>query len=213
MREPEVLICMIGFSDGSSFSIKTSYLPCGTLVDRDLSGEEEDALRFAASCLRAERSALRLVARAEQTVFGLSRKLKSRGHKADAVQAAVSRLCSLDIVSDDRFATLWLQARLSRKPDSPRRLLAALKGRGIDMTLARQALEAILTLEAESQLLEACLEKRLIKGHVSMRRASIHKASIDKASIDKASTQDLRRILRFEGFSGEAIQLWNENME
>ncbi|MCL2128065.1 MAG: regulatory protein RecX, partial [Treponema sp.] len=78
-------------SDGSLFSFKTCYLPpvcedeslCGPGAEGlEISAAEEEGFRFASSCLRAEKAALRLIARAEQNVFGLARKLEKRGHDA-----------------------------------------------------------------------------------------------------------------------------------
>ncbi|MDR1618170.1 MAG: regulatory protein RecX, partial [Treponema sp.] len=74
----------VELSDGSLFLLRACYLSGHFSGDCFAGGDEisaagEEALRFAAACFRAERAALRLVARAEQTVRGLSRKLERRG--------------------------------------------------------------------------------------------------------------------------------------
>jgi regulatory protein len=166
----------IKLSDGSLFSLRTCYLT-GVLAGggsgenlsgglkhdfadgAEISAGEEAAFRFAATCLRAERAALRLAARAEQTIFGLSRKLKRRGFKAPCVSAVLRRLADLDLVNDRRFAGLWIQARLARRMESPRRLLAGLRGRGIDRDDAEAALKAALNFQTESALLGQYIKK------------------------------------------------------
>lgn len=182
----------IGLSDGSLFSFKCVYLPpeyqslsasgCG----QELSGGEDAALRYAASCYRAERAALRLIARAEQCGFGLSRKLESRGHPASCVWAVIAHLENLDVLSDERFALLWLRSRLGNSA-SPRNLLAALHRRGIDRSAARRALDAALEPEAELALLRRYLRK--------------HRLAQDRY---------LRSALKYEGFSPEVIQTFLE---
>jgi regulatory protein len=156
----------IGLSDGSLFSFNPSYLSPAMQEEnfyvpgKELSAGEDLDLRFAANCFRAERAALRLIARAEQTLAGLSLKLEQRGHTADCVKAAVSYLEKLEIVSDRRFAERWLQSRLNRGAESPRRLLSSLCQRGIDLRIAREACKSVLNFERETLLLGRYIDKR-----------------------------------------------------
>jgi regulatory protein len=183
-------VLKIGLSDGSRLSLKIPYLP-GEYREseryfpgKELSLPEETALRFAAACYRAERVALRLVARAEQTRRGLSLKLQRRGHPGPAAQAVVSRLISLELLSDERYALRWLRSRLSRSGESPLRLFAALRRRGIDTGTAREALGSALDFETETALLEGYLRKR----RPPVRRSA------------------LGRLLKREGFSVRVIE-------
>jgi regulatory protein len=183
----------IGLSDGSLFSIKTSYLSgyqadelC--VLNRELSAEEVTALRFASSCLRCEQVALRLVAHAEQTTYGLSRKLEQRGHGASSVRAVVSHLSELEIVSDHRYAELWLHSRLTWGGDSPRRLNAALCGKGIDRDVASAALKEALSLEKETFLIRRFLEKKRLSAESG------------------EAGRSLKQMLRAEGFSRTALE-------
>ena len=108
----------IGLSDGALFSLKTGYLPEGFVfgdLPQEISEEEAASLRFANACLRTEKAAASLVANAEQTSFGLSRKLESRGHASACVKAVMSLMEASGIVSDERFAGAWVAARLARK--------------------------------------------------------------------------------------------------
>ncbi|GHT64700.1 hypothetical protein FACS1894110_04870 [Spirochaetia bacterium] len=193
----------IELSDGSLFSFKICYLPPVFFDDSryvpgtEISTDEADAFRFAAACLRAEKAALGLVARAEQCVFGLSRKLEKGGHQAACVRAVIDQLTEMKIVDDRRFARLWLQSRLNRRSDTPRKLLAGLCGRGIDRDVAGGALKSVLHFEAERMLLDRYITKnRLLEGE-------------SKAG----GISSLKFTLKREGFSSGVIQRFLEDYD
>jgi SOS response regulatory protein OraA/RecX len=196
-------------SDGSFFSFKTCYLPPvfvdeslytpGTAEGREISAGEEAGFRFAAACLRVERAALRLVARAEQCFFGLSRKLERRGCDSACVRLVLARLAELELVDDCRFARLWLETRLQRA-GSPRRLRAGLHARGIDRNDAAAALQAILDTETDSILLDRFVRKQ--------RRLRRGRGVADQAGGDPF--RSLKFALKNEGFSTAAIQRFLE---
>jgi regulatory protein len=166
VRAAAEVVYRVALSDGSLFSLKNKYVPPEYQIDASfspgkvLSDDGEAALRFAASCYRAERAALRLVARAEQCEFGLSRKLGTRGHEESCVRAALAHLSAQEVVSDDRFAIRWLQSRLNAAGQTPQTLLLGLRRRGIRLETARQALAVVLDLETELVLLRRFLEKQ-----------------------------------------------------
>ena len=108
---------------------------------------------------RAETAALRLIARAEQNIAGLTRKLEKRKVAADVASAVILHLCKLDLLNDSRYARLWLQSRLRRFGQSPRRLLSSLCARGIQLDDARSALKEVLDNDAELAMLEKFAEK------------------------------------------------------
>ena len=190
----------IELSDGSLFSYRISYLPPEMLntqiINPDTAGgmeinaAEEAAFRLASACLRAEKAALRLIARAEQCTPGLVRKLKKRGHESACINAVISRLTELKLLDDRRFAQLWLESRL-RLARSPRRLLSSLCSRGIDRDDGESALKAALDEDTEHALLI-----RFVKRH--SRKA----AGNDNGAV----TRSLKYLLKNEGFSSAAIQ-------
>jgi regulatory protein len=196
----------IELSDGSLFSFRLCYLtdfsgvnPGGVSIDelaggREISAGEEEAFRFAAACLRAERAALRLAARAEQTMMGLSRKLEHRGFDSSSIQPALLRLEALNIINDRRFAALWLQSRLTRRMESPRRLLAGLRSRGICREDAEGALKSVLNFQTESALLRGYIEKF-------------------RPAPGKSGAISLKYHLKGQGFSTEVIQDYWEEQE
>ena len=212
----------IELSDGSSYTFKTCYLPPvfadedffapGSAEGRPLSGAEEDGFRSASACLRAEKAALQLIARAEQSVFGLTRKLKKRRHDPACIQAVIARLCELELLDDRRYARLWLESRINRQASSPWRLLTALRSRGIDRNDADSALKEVLGDEAEFQLLLRYAEK-LNRKHERIRTRD-HTAKTGEqesaAAGRRCDTQALKYQLKSEGFSTSAIQRFFE---
>ena len=193
----------VELSDGSLFSFRNSYLPQeivntfltnDEITNREITAVEEAAFRRASACLRAEKTALRLIARAEQCINGISGKLEKRGHEADCVKAVIERLCSLQLLDDARFARLWIESRL-RLPRSPRRLLIALCSRGIGREDAETALKNILDDEAEYTLL--------------LRFAK--KLSRKKKNLNESDNRTFKYLLKNEGFSSMAIQRFFEH--
>ena len=179
------------FSDGSSIILKQEYLSDGFAPafwesGRDLSPVEEEAFKFAAECYKAEKAALRLIARAEQNSLALTAKLERRGFAAAVVKAVISRLLDRNLLDDARYAELWLRSRLSRKKArSPRWLRISLGKRGIDRNSASIALENTLDPETEYALLSRFVEQTGFPG---------------KKSYSYRKTQ-----LKYEGFSPEAL--------
>jgi regulatory protein len=153
---------------------------------RELSAQEEEALQFASSCYRAEKAALRLIARAEQSNLGLTTKLDRRGYDSLVVKTVVSSLSERNFLNDERFAKLWVHSHLSYgKARSPLWLRASLGKRGIDRNLSIKAVESLLDLETEYALLLKYLEKTCIS--------------------DCKNESFLKTQLKSEGFSYEVL--------
>jgi regulatory protein len=163
----------IGLSDGSLFSFNAVYLPPDFSLDAravpgaEISADEAALLRFAAGCYRAERAALALIARAEQTRSGLKGKLEHKGMDAAYTAAALDYLEKTGIINDGRFAELWLESKLRQVRGHtgagrggklcPRKLLASLLGRFVPPGIARKAVAAALDAETERGLLNSYL--------------------------------------------------------
>ena len=163
----------VEFSDGSSITLSVEYLPGGISLKtleqgtggieekyagRELPVDEEEAFRFAAACYRAEKAALRLIARAEQNSLGLTAKLERRFHDKAAVRAVVTSLLNRNLLDDERYAELWIRSRL-RKAPSPAQLLVSLGKRGIGRDSSREAVKKVLDPETEYALLLKYLER------------------------------------------------------
>ena len=138
--------------------------------------------------IHAERTALRLIARAEQCSAGLARKLEKRGHNEDCARKVISHLIELNLLNDSRYARFWLQSRL-RFTRSPRQLLSSLCAKGVERAEAEAALKSILDEETETSLME-----RFVKKHKK------------KAGKSGDVTRSLKHVLKNEGFSYQVIQ-------
>ena len=188
----ENAICTIELSDGSVFFIKPCYLSSqfrddiSEILNKEISFEEEEDIRFAAYCFQAEEAALRLIARAEQTSLGLSLKLQQRSHNKSCVKKVIDRLLEKEILSDSRYARAWLESRLIKRGETPRSLLAGLYNKGIDRKNAVSILKSLLPFEEELNLLEKYIEK-------------------NKLSV-KDEKSSMKSKLQYEGFSADAIQ-------
>jgi regulatory protein len=164
----------------------------------EISAEQAASLRFAAGCYRAERAALALIARAEQTRLGLKGKLERKGIDAACVRAALDYLEELGIVSDKRFAGLWLDSKLRHVEAGqggrlcPRKLLNSLLGRSIPAEIARKALGAALDSGTERALLDSYMAGTF--------------PNFDRADVS------VRQRLREAGFSSAAIRAYWEEL-
>jgi regulatory protein len=142
-----------------------------------------------AALLPVRNAALRLVSRAEQCAFLLSRKLLKKGFDAEAVKAVVLELTEAGMVNDSRFARMWLRSRLVVRADSPRRISAALRTKGVDKNTVEEAVRDCLNSETEQALLERFIKKRFR---------------------DRAEAAVYKTELRAEGFSRNAIDVFFE---
>ena len=147
---------------------------------------EEEASPFDADCIKAEKIALRLIARAEQSVSGLTAKLEKRGVDASAARQVISSLLDRELLDDERFAERWINAQLrGKKAPSPLWLLVSLEKRGLKRETSLSAIGKVLDEETELSLIVEFIEK------IDVRF--------------KENSGILKRKLRHERFSIEAI--------
>jgi regulatory protein len=136
--------------------------------------------------LRAEKAALRLIARAEQCSGGLTRKLEKRGFDSACISEVISKLTELKLLDDNRFSRLWLESRL-RLPRSPRRLLISLCVRGIDHDDAQTALRNVLDEDTELALVKRFAKKysRKAKGEPHLLKHLLKNEGFSRSSINQ----------------------------
>ncbi len=186
--DPDVL--KVGLSDGSFFYVRMSYIPYNASLlspEKTLSEEEVELLQFSSLCYRAERLALKLIARAEQSSGGLAVKLKKRGFSDVVVSTVLERLQRLNFINDYRFAEHWLHEQIHINPSGPRYLIGKLQKRGIPIQIAHTVVFQIIVADTEEQLLQKYVEKK-IKSCDSMNDSKLisllHKAGFSTQSIN-----------------------------
>jgi regulatory protein len=135
---------------------------------------------------RAQKIALRLIARAEQCTSGLKRKLEKRGCEETAVNEVIAGLSEKNLVNDSRYARLWIDSRL-RFARSPHRLLVSLCAKGIEKDEAETALKEAIDEETEWKMLERFVKKYSKKAGRTKEEISI------------------KLKLKNEGFSRQAV--------
>lgn len=149
--------------EGSAFYIRKEYLPEGLFERLDIGAEfdddETDSLLDAGLTCAVELKAVSYLARAEQSRFGLARKLIEKKYDKKYVEAALSYLEGRGCLSDLRFATAWLNTRKINHYEGRSRLSAELAARGIARDVANKALEEFFLENDEEEICRKAYEK------------------------------------------------------
>ena len=149
--------------DGSAFFVRADYLPDG-LFDRidagaDFNEAETESLLDAGLTCAVELKAVGYLARAEQSRFGLTRKLIEKKYDKKYVEAALTYLEGRGYLSDLRYATAWLNTRKINHYEGRSRLAAELAARGIARDVAGKALDEFFTENDEDEICRKAYEK------------------------------------------------------
>ena len=149
--------------EGSAFFVRKEYLPEGLFeridVGLEFDDEETDSLLDAGLTCAVELKAVGYLARAEQSRFGLTRKLIEKKYDKKYVEAALTYLEGRGYLSDLRFATAWLNTRKINHYEGRSRLSAELAARGIARDVAGKALDEFFTENDEDELCRKAYEK------------------------------------------------------
>ncbi len=149
--------------EGSAFFVRKEYLPEGLFerinVGLEFDDEETDSLLDAGLTCAVELKAVGYLARAEQSRFGLTRKLIDKKYDKKYVEAALTYLEWRGYLSDLRFATAWLNTRKINHYEGRSRLSAELTARGIARDVANKALDEFFTENDEDELCRKAYEK------------------------------------------------------
>ena len=149
--------------EGSAFFVRKEYLPEGLFerldVGVELGEEETDSLLDAGLTCAVELKAVSYLARAEQSRFGLTRKLIEKKYDKKYVEAALTYLEGRGYLSDLRFATAWLNTRKINHFEGRSRLAAELASRGIARDVAGKALDEFFTENDEDEICRKAYEK------------------------------------------------------
>ena len=149
--------------EGSAFFVRKEYLPEGLFerinVGLEFDDEETDSLLDAGLTCAVELKAVGYLARAEQSRFGLTRKLIDKKYDKKYVEAALTYLEWRGYLSDLRYATAWLNTRKINHYEGRSRLVAELAARGIARDVAGKALDEFFTENDEDELCRKAYEK------------------------------------------------------
>lgn len=159
---------------GPSFFIRTTYLKVvkenDIIIDAEFLEEAENDLLNAGFCFACERKALDYLSRREQSRFLLTQKLLSKDFSKQSIQCALDYLEQKNYLSDERFATSWLNTRKITKAEGRIRLLSELLSRGIDKVICNKALDEFFEENSEEKICLRAIQKykRLSKSEDKM---------------------------------------------
>ena len=130
---------------------------------------------------KAITAALNLIAFRPRASGELQRKLREKGYRPEAAEAAINRMRDLGYLNDATFADRWIENRQEHRPRSRRMLTQELRQKGIDADTIDEALEdveidefgdalALATKKAEGiRALDLPTRQRRISGFLSRR--------------------------------------------
>ena len=149
-------------NSGPAFFARNEYLSSIQLeslaVDTDLSESQTDQLLDAGLACVVELKAVEYLARAEQSRFGLTRKLVQKKYEKKYIDMALDFLESVDYLSDKRFAEAWLNDRRINHFEGSGKLLSELMHRGISKDVSSKAVEDFFTENDEFEICKkACM--------------------------------------------------------
>ncbi len=138
---------------------------------------------------RARVYLLKLFKHRPRSRYEVLSRLRQKGFSRPVIEITIQQAESSGLINDARFAKLWIEDRLARRPKSRRALQRELHAKGIDPEHIEKTL-------ARVELDEEALAKRLIAERLARLR-----------SVDRETRQ--RRLvgfLRRRGFSDWLIQ-------
>lgn len=124
-------------------------------------GAGGDGERLAVEIEKAKQASLRLLSVRMRSRCELRTRLAVRHFSPEALEGALNDLERVGLVDDRKFARLFLESRLSRRPRSYRILRQELRSKGIDRELIDAAVGEMQEEVTESELARRALGPRL----------------------------------------------------
>ena len=150
---------------GSAFFLRATYLNSVSeerlCIHETFTDEETADILNAALIYSVEVAAMSYLSRAEHCRSALTAKLLKKGMDKDAIDSALDYLESIHYLDDGRFAGAWLRSRSIDHVEGRIRLSAELAVRGINRSIARNALDEFFATHDEHELCRIALNKCL----------------------------------------------------
>ncbi|MXZ74675.1 MAG: regulatory protein RecX [Gemmatimonadetes bacterium] len=161
-----------------------TFLRFGLYDGQAMDPERLQEVELADGVSRAMTEAHRLIDHRMRTRRELAVKLKARGRPDEVIDQVLDRLENSGLIDDGRFARLWIDERLRRRPAGLSLLRRELRQKGIDAEIVDTALEESASREGETE-----------RAYEALRRQSHRYARLDR---DAAH----RRMVAFLGRRG-----------
>lgn len=121
-------------------------------VGMELDGELIERLESIELAVRAEREALRLVARRVYSSGEMDTLLRRKGYGELVIREVLHKLESLGYLDDRLYARLWVEGRMHARPMGRWRLKHELMQRGIDPDIVSETLEDLMADTDETEV-------------------------------------------------------------
>lgn len=161
-----------------------TFLRFGLFDGQAMDPERLQEVELADGVSRAMMEAHRLIDHRMRTRRELAVRLRSKGRPDEVIDQVLDRLEHAGLIDDGRFARLWIDERLRRRPAGLSLLRRELRQKGIDAEVVDAALEESASREGESE-----------RAYEALRRQSHRYARLDR---DAAH----RRMVAFLGRRG-----------
>jgi regulatory protein len=135
--------------------MERSPLREGDEVDEALA----EALAQETFTLAATEKAVQYLARREHSREELRRKLLRKEYPQAAVEGALDACERRGYLDDERFARLWTESRIRRRPDGPKKVEAALLSKGVSREIAERVVAELFTEEVIEETLRRAAQK------------------------------------------------------
>lgn len=153
---------------GSAFFVRPEYIPNISFdllsSDYDFNSEEWDEILDAGLACVVELKAVEYLARAEQSRFGLNRKLSAKNYNKKYIDMALTFLESKNYLNDFRYSCSWLHSRVINHYEGKTKLIAELQSRGISKENSVEAVNQLFQEIDENVLAEKAYRKFLKQG-------------------------------------------------
>ena len=161
-----------------------TFLRFGLFDGQAMDPDRLQEMELADGVSRAMTEAHRLIDYRMRTRRELAVKLKAKGRPNEVIDQVLDRLEHARLIDDGRFARLWIEERLRRKPAGLSLLRRELRQKGIDAEIVDTALEESASRDEETE-----------RAYEALRRQSYRYARLDR---DAAH----RRMVAFLGRRG-----------
>lgn len=161
-----------------------TFIRFGLFDGQAMDPERLQEVELADGVSRAMAEAHRLIDHRMRTRRELAVRLRSKGRPDEVIDQVLDRLEHAGLIDDGRFARLWIDERIRRRPAGLSLLRRELRQKGIDAEVVEAALEESASREGESE-----------RAYEALRRQSHRYARLDR---DAAH----RRMVAFLGRRG-----------
>lgn len=148
--------------DGSSFFISGKLAEqCNLSIGQELTENEYASLKDRIDVWTAKNKAVELLAIREHCTAELRAKLAKRDFSKETVHQVITSLTESGLLSDRRYAEIWVRIRLRKNPEGRASLSAGLTRKGVDRAVIQEVLDESIDEETLDKAIEGAAVKLL----------------------------------------------------